>query len=98
MGMDVEQKFALLADNATLEPSEEVPSVPSVPYTVESTVNSALNLPSCHTPNPPPPATPHPPAPLIFGDPRNVEHKARAGAPARPPPRPTGHDPKDISN
>ncbi len=92
MDMDVEQKFALLADNATLEASEEVPSVPSVPYTIESTVNSALNLPSCHT------ANPHPTTPLVFGDPRNVEHKDRAGAAARPHSSPTGHNPKDISN
>ncbi|HET7088370.1 MAG TPA: radical SAM protein [Anaerolineae bacterium] len=90
--MDVEQKFALLADNATFEPSEEVPSVPPVPYSIESTVNSALNLPSCHT------ANPRPTTPLVFGDPRNVEHKDRAGAAARPHSRPTGQDPKDISN
>src|SRR3970282_94243 len=90
--MDVEQKFALLADNATLEASEEVPSVPSVPYTIESTVNFAPNLPSCHTPSP------HHSAPLVLGDPSNVEYKERAGAAARPHSRPTGHNPKDISN
>ena len=74
--MDVEQKFALVSDNASLEPGEEV---------------GAPALPACHTSNP------YPSVPLVFGDPRNVEYKDRAGAAARPHSRPTGYDPKDIS-
>ncbi len=77
--MDAEQKFALLAGNATLEPGEEVASAPTP-------------LPACHTGNR------DPGAPIVFGDPRNVEYKDRPGAAARPHSRPTGHDPKDISN
>ncbi|HLF26591.1 MAG TPA: radical SAM protein [Anaerolineae bacterium] len=75
--MDAEQKLALLADNAALEPSEEI---------------GASGLPSCHT------ANPRPTAPIIFGDPHNVEFKGRADAAARPHSNATGHNPKDISN
>lgn len=75
--MDVEQKFALLADNAPLEPGEEM---------------GVSALPACHT------ANPRSTTPIIFGDPRNVEFKGRADAAARPHSRPTGHNPKDISN
>jgi predicted DNA-binding helix-hairpin-helix protein len=77
--MDAEQKFALLAGNAALEPGEEVSSAPTP-------------LLTCHTGNP------YPGAPIVFGDPRNVEYKDRPDAAARPHSRPTGHDPKDISN
>jgi predicted DNA-binding helix-hairpin-helix protein len=75
--MDAEQKLALLADNAALEPAEEV---------------GAPRLPSCHTSNL------NPTAPVVFGDPRNVEFQDRADAAARPHSNPTGHNPKDISH
>jgi predicted DNA-binding helix-hairpin-helix protein len=74
--MDAEQKLALLADNAVLEPGEEV---------------GAPALPACHT------ANPYPTAPIVFGDPRNVEFKGRPDDAARPHSQPTGHNPKDIS-
>ena len=90
--MDAEQKLALLSDNAALESSEEVPSVPSVPSTLNGIGNGISSLPSCHTSNP------HPTAPIVFGDPHNVEFKGRADAAARPHSQPTGHNPKDLSN
>ena len=74
--MDIEQRIALLADNARLEPAEEV---------------CAPAPPACHT------ANPIPSAPVVFGDPRNVEFRGRVDGAARPHSRPTGHDPKDIS-
>lgn len=90
--MDAEQKLALLADNAALESSEEVPSVPLVPPTPNGIGSAISSLPSCHTSNP------HPAAPIVFGDPRNVEFTGRADAAARPHSRPTGHNPEDLSN
>ena len=83
--MDAEQKFALLAGNATLEPGEEVASTPTP-------------LPTCHTSNRNSGAPTLKGIPVVFGDPRNVEYRDRPDAAARPHSRPTGHDPKDISN
>ncbi|HEY4690659.1 MAG TPA: radical SAM protein [Anaerolineae bacterium] len=90
--MDAEQKLALLSDNATLEASEEVSSIPLTPRLIEGATASPFDLPSCHTSNP------YPTAPIAFGDPRNAEFKGRADAVARPHSQPTGHNPKDISN
>jgi predicted DNA-binding helix-hairpin-helix protein len=77
--MDTEQKLALLSDNASLEPSEEV-----------GATHLAANLPACHTSN----TT----APVVFGDPRNVEYQGRPDAAARPHSNSQRRDPKDISD
>jgi predicted DNA-binding helix-hairpin-helix protein len=79
--MDADQKLALLADNAMLEPGEEV-----------GASRQTTPLPICHTSNP------RPAAPIVFGDPRNVEYLGRPDAAARPRSDSRNKNPKDISD